>query len=278
MTALRLPALVSTAAAHLRDALLESAFPADCPVCGECLPGRSPGGVCLSCWSQLRPLRPPFCPRCALPFPRDTIEMIGGAPSAAPDEPCGSCLADPPPFSSARALSEYDGTARAILHTFKFGGQPGIAGTLGRLMAACWLASPGVAGPDPIVVPVPQRFWKERVRGFNPAALLARSLAGSLGLPVERRVLRKTRRTADQALLASAGQRQVNVAGAFSVSRLLGGRIDGRRVMLVDDILTTGATAKACARALLDAGARDVVVLAAARTPRDASRSRSPLV
>jgi ComF family protein len=234
--------------------------------------------VCLSCWSELRPLRPPFCPLCALPFPRGTIEMIGGARSSALDEPCGSCLADPPPFSSARALSEYDGTTRAILHAFKFGGQPGIARTLGRLMAACWLASPGVAGPDPIVVPVPQRFWKERARGFNPAGLLARSLAGSLGLPVETRVLRKTRRTADQALLASAGQRQVNVAGAFSVSRLLVGRIHGCRVMLVDDILTTGATAKACARALLDAGARDVVVLAAARPPRDSSRSRSQLV
>src|SRR5207249_4806279 len=127
---------------------------------------------------------------------------------------------------------------------------------------------PPLAGSGALVVCVPQRLWKKRRRGFNPAELLARALARETGLPLARGALRKNRWTPDQAKLSSMQQRAENVNGAFAARRRKAARFAGRRIVLVDDIMTTGATASECARVLLEAGALDVVVLAAARTPR----------
>jgi len=270
------------------DLVAESILPARCPVCHRGLPGASPGGVCLGCWASFNPLAPPFCSRCSLPFPVDLTEGIpdsgertvgvaaGAVDQAEGNEPpcpaledlCAGCQTRPPPFLAARALAAYEGTAREILHAFKFRSQPELAWPLAKLMAARWRAEPPLAGSGALVVCVPQRLWKKRRRGFNPAELLARALARETGLPLARGALRKNRWTPDQAKLSSMQQRAENVNGAFAARRRKAARFAGRRMVLVDDIMTTGATASECARVLLEAGALDVVVLAAARTPR----------
>ncbi len=130
------------------------------------------------------------------------------------------------------------------------------------------LASPGFVEDAPLLVPVPQRLSRRLRRGYNPAGLLARRAARSLGLTCLRWGLVKLRATRDQATLADAALRRTNVTGAFRASRPGAAAVCGRAVILVDDVLTTGATAADCARALHDAGARDVRVLAFARTLR----------
>jgi ComF family protein len=173
-------------------------------------------------------------------------------------------------------VAPFEGAAREILHCFKFDDQPELARPLGLLMARLL----GSQGPIPgLVVPVPQRLLKRRLRGYDPAAMLARTVSRASGIPAGRRVLVKTRHTRDQALLASREERAANIAGAFRVRRMGAGRVRGRRILLVDDVLTTGATGADCARALLEAGAARVDVLVFARTLRarlfDASGSPS---
>jgi ComF family protein len=172
--------------------------------------------------------------------------------------PCATCRATPPGYDYARAAALYEGGLRDALHAFKFGGRRALAGPLGDLAAEQCVGSL----PDGIdaLVPVPLARERERERGFNQAALLARRIGQRLAAPTRAGWLVRTRATRPQSDL-SAAERRANVRGAFRACEV----VAGRHVLLIDDILTTGATLDACARALRAAGARRVGVLTVAR-------------
>ncbi len=173
---------------------------------------------------------------------------------------CALCRLGLRGFDAVYSYGSYEGTLRHLIHIFKYGGVRPLAGNFGRLMAQ---ALPREAGFDAIV-PMPLHWFKHWQRGFNQAELLATEIGRKWNTPV-RKVVRRRRGTAPQAGLTNA-KRRANVQGAFRMAG--GGRLDGLRILLVDDVVTTGATASACARVLKRAGAAHVALLALARTDR----------
>jgi ComF family protein len=233
-------------------AALDLLYPALCPVCDRGLgPGRR-DPLCRDCWTAIERIDDPFCETCGLPLP-----SFEGPMSGRPVR-CHGCLTTAPPFDYARAAGAYAGPLRDALHALKFGGQRALA----RPLSALILEQCGaLLGPHvDALVPVPLARERERDRGFNQATLLAAHLAAASGLPLEPRWLARRRGTRPQTEL-TAGERRANVARAFTAPA----RVAGAHVVLVDDIMTTGATAGECARTLRAAGARAVGVLAVAR-------------
>lgn len=243
---------VSSPAAWLAAAL-DLVFPAICPVCETRLGAGRRDPLCGACWAAIVRLTPPWCERCGLPFPtfapRDAFVSAGL---------CQACAIETPGFAWARAAAAYEGVVRDALHALKFGGRRAMARPLGDLIVET--LGDAVTTEIEALVPVPLAAGRERDRGFNQAALLAERLGRRLAVPVESGWLRRTRATAPQTEL-SAGERHANVRGAFSASPA----VTGRAVAVVDDVLTTGATASECARALRAAGARCVGVISVAR-------------
>lgn len=233
-------------------AALDLLYPALCPVCDRTLDAGRRDPLCRECCSAVERIEEPFCATCGMPWP--SFE------AAAPARParCHVCATLPPPFEYARAAGAYAGVLRDALHALKFGG----ARALARPLAALMLEQCGtLLGPHvDALVPVPLAPARERERGFNQAALVAGHLAAASGLPVKPGWLRRRRGTRPQTEL-TARERRANVAGAFVASP----RVVGAHVVLIDDIVTTGATSAECARALRAAGARAVGVLAVAR-------------
>jgi ComF family protein len=174
---------------------------------------------------------------------------------------CGACRRRPPAFAYARAALRYEDTAREALHAFKFGGHRALAGPLGDLVVDV-LAGGWPAGAPDVLVPVPLHARRERERGFNQAHLIARRLGRAWGCPVRPDVLARVVATASQTTLDGTA-RLANVREAFRLRRP--DVVAGRHVVLVDDILTTGATASACARALEAGGPATIGVVAVAR-------------
>jgi ComF family protein len=235
------------------DPLLDLVFPAVCPVCARRAEGAGPRPFCAGCWSALPVGVEPGCVRCGEPYPG-----LGGA------LPCAACRHAPPPYAFARAIGAYRDGLRAAIHALKYGGRSTVAGPLGGLLAAAGPASLPVAPgrwADGIV-PVPLHPARLAERGFNQAELLAAPCAARWGVPLLGRALARVRATRPQAEL-DAEARQANVRGAFRVARP--GQVRGRRLLLVDDVLTTGATVSAAARALRAAGAAAVGVVVLAR-------------
>ena len=185
-----------------------------------------------------------------------TESLVGPPPPAVP--PCATCKATPLRYDYARSAAVYEGALREALHAFKFAGRRALAGPLGDLAAEQCVGSL----PEGIdaLIPVPLARERERERGFNQATLLARRIGRRLGAPTRPGWLVRTRSTRPQSDL-SAAERRANVRGAFRATD----RVAGRHLLLIDDILTTGATLEACARALREAGARRVGVLTVAR-------------
>jgi ComF family protein len=175
---------------------------------------------------------------------------------------CGTCRRRRPRFAYARAAARYGGLVREAIHAFKFAGRRGLAEPLGDLVAELGLSALPGATPD-LLLPVPLHRRRERERGYNQALLLSRRLERAWGVPVAADVLVRRGATAPQADLDAPARRR-NVRGAFAVTNPE--TILGRHVVLVDDVLTTGATAGECARCLLRAGASTVGVLTIART------------
>ena len=174
---------------------------------------------------------------------------------------CGACRRRPPAFAYARAALRYEDTARDAVQALKFGGHRAMAAPLADLTVSA-LAGGWPAGPPDLLVPVPLHPRRERERGFNQAALIARRLGRAWGCEVRPDVLARVVATESQTALDSAA-RLANVRGAFRLRRPE--RVAGRHVILVDDVLTTGATVSACVRALEAGGPRIVGVVAVAR-------------
>ena len=221
------------------------------------------GPVCSACWARVRPVGPPACSLCgqALPSWR-TISVAA--------ERCAACRRRPPAFDRGAVACDYEGELRAIIHALKYDGRRSLAQPLSGLLRE---AGQTVLDGADAVVPVPLHPWKRLQRGFNQSADLARGL----GLPV-RPLLFRSRATRAQAGLTPR-QRRRNVAGAFVLhpwfSRAGRGApkdVSGRILVLVDDVMTTGATLDACARVLKRAGAREVRTLTLARALAPASR------
>ncbi len=226
-------------------ALLDLVFPPRCAGCGEPLPLHRPpardGAFCPVCADAVDEV-PPGCARCGQP---------------GPDPVCGACLASPPAFDAVRAGGLFGGPLADAVHALKYGGRPALARPLGA-----WLAERATLPAAALVVSIPLARGRRIERGYDQAALLADALARAAGARGRRArtVLRRVRETPPQ-VGKTRGERARNVAGAFEASAA----VAGRDVVLVDDVVTTGATADAAALALRRAGARSIVVVALAR-------------
>jgi len=221
------------------------------PVCLSCRCGLTVhDALCAACWSRIDFIRPPLCDRLGLPLPYDT----GGPMISA------AAAADPPPYGRARAVAHYSGAMRELVHDFKFSDAHAVRSVLSRLMAD---AGTVLLADAEVVVPVPLSRRRLLARRFNQAALLAQDVARGAGLAYEPLVLVRKRATPQQVGLTRA-ERALNVRGAFAVAPSWANRVAGRRVLLVDDVITTGATSAAATRALLRGGAAGVDVLALA--------------
>lgn len=228
----------------LGESLLAVLLPPRCGLCDEPLPARPRHGLCPRCLELVSPNEGRRCRRCDSPGDAD---------------PCAACAAAPPPFERAVAPYLYGGSLAEALVAVKFGGREHLAPALGRLLADAPAVGSLLAGAS-CLVPVPLGSRRRRRRGFNPSAVLARVVSREHGVPV-RHALVRVRETAAQSELGLA-ERRANVHGAFAARRPVAGA-----AVLVDDILTSGETARAAAAALLAGGAREVRVLALARTP-----------
>ena len=235
---------------------LDFLFPPLCIACGERI--GEPYALCGKCWHAVSFVEGAVCIRCGLPFDIDTGE----------NTVCGGCYAEPNAFDCARAILRYDEASKSLILGFKHGDRlersPAFIGWLERVG--------GVLAEDAdIVVPVPlhrSRLWRRR---YNQSALLAKGLARRFDKAYGPTALVRLRKTPSQGSMPSAKARQRNVAGAFRVTERGKEEVRGKRVLLLDDVYTTGATLNACARALRRAGAVRVNVLTLARVVRDRS-------
>lgn len=228
---------------------LDLALPPLCPACRE--PVRDQGGLCATCWSKLSFIAPPFCERLGIPFVYDP----------GPGVLSMQAIADPPAYRRARAAVRYDEIARTLVHALKYGDRLDLAPTLGR-----WMAHAGrdlFIGADALI-PVPLHWRRLWTRRFNQSAALADAISTTVSVPVLPDVLKRIKPTPQQVGL-SRSEREQNVQGVFRVPPEKRGEIRGRRVVLVDDVLTSGSTVDACTRALLRAGAAEVDVVVFAR-------------
>ena len=233
--------------------LLDAVLPPRCAACRMIT--ASDAGFCVDCWQKLDFMIGPACARCDLPF-----EQPQGDGAL-----CGACMADPPPYSRVHVPIAYGEISRSIVMRLKYGRRTGFARLMARMMMRSLTAAhDGASGSMPLLVPVPLHRWRIWSRGFNQSALIARELAKLTGWPVAVDGLRRRRRTPPLRGLGRAARART-VRGAFAVAPDQGAALADRRVILVDDVFTTGATAAACARALLRAGASTVEVAAFAR-------------
>jgi ComF family protein len=232
--------------------LLDAVLPPHCLACGATV--AAPGALCAACWPALSFLTPPWCACCGYPFEYD----------AGPDALCAGCIASPPPWRRARAALRYDEASRGLILAFKHGDRTEMAPALVR-----WLAGAADLSEIDLVAAVPLHWRRLFARRYNQAALLALGLARLSGKPAIPDLLRRRRATASQGHLGALA-RERNVAGAFAVNPARRGALAGARVLLVDDVVTTGATVAACCRVLRREGAAAVDVLAVARVVRPA--------
>src|SRR5580692_7181751 len=249
--AITLPSRLRRATAAARTVLrtaLDLALPPLCAACREPVDGK---GLCPACWSKLSFITRPYCERLGIPFVYDPGPGILSM----------EAIADPPAYSRARAAVRFDEISRGLVHAFKYGDRLDLAPMMGR-----WTSNAGrelLAEADALV-PVPLHWRRQWARRFNQSAMLASAVAKESGVPIAFGALKRVKATAQQVGL-SQKERAANIQGAFRVPQDGKAAVAGRRLVLVDDVLTSGATVEGCARALLRAGAANVDVLIFAR-------------
>jgi ComF family protein len=233
---------------RLAQAALDTLYPPTCLACRAATDRH--GALCPRCWSTMRFIERPFCERLGTPFEHDLGQGLI-SPQA---------MADPPAFDRARAVARFeDGPARTLVHRLKYSDRAELAEPIARWMAR---AGADVLADADLLTPVPLhalRLWRRR---FNQAAVLAAEISRETGKPCDLNALRRVKATRSQVGLSRA-QRAENVQSAFRIAD--GAGVRGLNVVLIDDVLTSGATANAASRALLRAGAKRVDVLVFAR-------------
>jgi ComF family protein len=253
------PMPVKRAAEAVRAVLrtaLDLALPPLCPACREPIEGR---GLCPACWSKLSFITRPYCERLGIPFVYDPGPGILSM----------EAIADPPAYHRARAAVRFDDISRALVHGLKYGDRLELAPMMGR-----WVSHAGrelLAEADALV-PVPLHWRRLWARRFNQSAMLAAAISAESEVPIAAGALKRVKPTVQQVGL-SRSERAQNVQGAFRVPPEGKAAVAGRRLVLVDDVLTSGATVDGCARALLRAGAANVDVLIFARVADPARTS-----
>jgi ComF family protein len=233
---------------HATKFALDIALPTLCVACREPVDGE---GVCPECWSKLSFIEPPYCPRLGIPFVYDP----------GPELLSMEAIANPPAYQRARAAVRYDEVARTLVHSLKYQDRTDLAPAMGR-----WMARAGrelLTGAD-MLIPVPLHWRRAWHRRYNQSGALARAIERQSGIRLRGDLLQRVRRTEQQVGL-SRSQRASNVQGAFKVFPDRQAEIAGQKVVLIDDVLTSGSTVDACARALLRAKAAQVDVLVFAR-------------
>ena len=228
--------------------LIDLAFPPRCPLCGEGLLAQT--GLCAACWNELVIPGEPACSLCQRPFP-DSIRE---------GSICAPCLAEAPRHDGIAAGTLYNDASRRLVLSFKRGGRIALAPMMARLMAARMQ----FADEHWLLVPVPLHRWRLWRRGFNQAALLAQEIGGIRGMQVEVDALLRMRATPTLGGLGSKARARA-LTGAIAINPRRAARLKGANVVLVDDVLTSGATSGACVRALKRAGAKKVAIACFAR-------------
>lgn len=234
-----------------KSTVVETLYPAVCLICHAAT--ENPDSLCAGCWKKLRFIEAPVCQRLGVPFPVDLgKEMVSPA-----------ALADPPNFDRARAAVLYEGGARQLVHRLKYQDQHNLAKGMAHMMVR---AGSDLLDEADVIIPVPlhvTRLWRRR---FNQSMLLARYLSHITEKPCDPFLLLRVKRTAPQ-YSHTRSQRKEALKGAFRVHTERRDQIDQRRILLIDDVLTTGATVNAATKVLLRAGAQAVDVLTFAMTP-----------
>lgn len=222
-----------------KQAFLDLLFPPRCAGCHKL-----GDWLCEACLASIERVRPPICPRCGRPVPHARL--------------CAVCRRTPSSLDSIRAVAYFEGSLREAIHSFKYENNRNLAGPLGRLLCDYVAEHPL---PADAIVPVPLHVNRLRERGYNQSALLGRELSRQTGLPVVEDVLHRIRETVPQVNLDAQSRRQ-NVRDAFQCANH---RLRGLRVVLIDDVCTTGATLNACGVALRQIGVVSVQGLTLAR-------------
>ena len=237
----------NVARTFLRGAL-DLALP---PLCAACREPVAERGLCAACWSKLSFISRPYCERLGIPFVYDPGPGILSM----------EAIADPPAYHRARAAVRFDEISRGLVHGLKYGDRLDLAPMMGR-----WISHAGreILAEADALVPVPLHWRRQWARRFNQSAMLAAAIADESGVPIAAGALKRVKPTPQQVGLTRA-ERATNVQGAFKVPPEGKPLVAGRRLVVVDDVLTSGATVEGCARALLRAGAANVDVLVFAR-------------
>jgi ComF family protein len=238
-------------------AIADMLFPPRCPLCGE--PVVEHGGLCPGCWSGLVQPGQPACASCQRPF-------AGELPEGAV---CAPCMAQAPRHDGIAAGTIYNEPIRRLILAYKRGGRIALAPLFARLIAPRLAGLHGGIGPGWLLVPVPLHRWRLWRRGYNQSALLARELSRSTGAKVVVDALRRQRHTPSLAGKDRLARARI-LSGALVVEPKRRAMLKGARVVLVDDVLTSGATSNACVRALKRAGVEKVVIACIARVLEEA--------
>ena len=226
-------------------------FPPECPACGTVLIAGEGHRFCPECLSTINFIVPPLCTFCGLPFTGS-----GGV-----NHLCEDCILSKPPFSMARAMGKYEETLLEIIHLFKYHGKVSVGEALGRIMAKTRYDSLAIETYS-LIIPVPLHPKKLRERGFNQSLVLAKQISKMFSISLDFITLRRVLHTESQVNL-SRQERVANVRRAFAVTDRNG--IEGKKILLIDDVYTTGSTAKECSEILMKNGAEEVAVLTLAR-------------
>lgn len=232
-----------TLAGRIANLLLQIAYPAECPVCGEAPDSFLTSPICGKCWGEIKKYEGPSCGICSEPLVSEYAET------------CGRCLSKRPPFKRSLNYGTYSGALREAIRLLKFTSVKRLSRPLGMLLAGLDLP------PADCIVPVPLSSKGLRERGFNQSLLVARHLSRASGIPLETAVLYKKKDTLPQVGLTRSARLQ-NLRGAFGTRR----NIKGKAVLLIDDVITTGTTITECTKTLLRADAGEVYAASLART------------